>query len=109
MYSMTGDRIRHVPCTQLTIISRVCEAGDDSVIITDLLSDKVDKLSLTTGQIEWTSTDVRYTAAVICYADQYVLVAATISSDIKVLDITTGKKCNMMGFYSFIQESWFLL
>ena len=48
---------------------------------------------------------MRYTAAVICYADQYVLVAATIGSDIKVLDINTGKKCNMMGFYSVILKN----
>ena len=56
------------------------------------------KLSLTTGQIEWTSADVRDPAALVCYADQYVLLAADCSSDINVLDINTGKKCYMMGF-----------
>ena len=101
VYSLTGDIIRHIPCTQLNYNSSICEAGDDSVIITDYWRDKVYKLSLTTGQIEWTSTDVRYPAAVVCYADQYVLVAAMYGSTITVLDINTGKKCNMMGFYSF--------
>ena len=106
VYSLTGDIIRHIPCTQLRYYySIICEAGDDSVIITNWWSDKVYKLSLTTGQIEWTSTDVRYPRAVVCYADQYVLVAADYSSDIIVLDINTGKKCYMMGLYSFILKN----
>ena len=91
VYSLTGDIIRHIPCTQLLWRSSICEAGDDSVIITNWWSDKVYKLSLTTGQIEWTSTDVIYLAAVVCYADQYVLVAILYASTINVLDINTGK------------------
>ena len=67
-------------------------------VITNWLSSQVFKLNLTTGQIEWIFTDVRDPAAVICYADQYVLLAADCSSDINVLDINTGKKCYMMGF-----------
>ena len=102
VYSLTGDIMRHIPCAQLLRYnSSICEAGDNSVIITDRWSNKVYKLSLTTGQIEWTSTDVRDPAAVVCYADQYVLVAADYSSDIIVLGINTGKKCFMTGFHNF--------
>ena len=106
VYSPTGDIMRHIPCTQLVWCSSICEAGDDSVIITYYLEDKVYKLSLTTGQIEWTSTDVRSPAAVVCYAYQYVLVAANYSSAITLLDINTGKKCFMMVFYSFILKNY---
>ena len=92
VYSLTGDIIRYIPCTQLSYDSSMCEAGDDSVaIITSEHSDRVYKLSLTTGQIEWTSTDMGRSAAVVCYADQYVLVAAINSSVIIVLDMNTGR------------------
>jgi len=90
VYSLTGDIIRHIPCTQLSYTSCICEAGDDSVIITDCWTSKVYKLDLTTEEIEWTSTHVEAPTAVVRYAKRYVLVADYSGTSISVLDINTG-------------------
>jgi len=90
VYSLTGDIIRHIPCTQLSYTSHICEAGDDSVIITSWWASKVFKLNLTTEEIEWTSTHVRDLKAVVRYAKRYVLVAAFSGTSISVLGINTG-------------------
>ena len=91
VYSLTGDNIRHISCAQFGDYSSICEAGDNSVVITNYWANEVYKFSLTTGQRYWTSTAMRSPAAVVCYADQYVLVAILYASTINVLDINTGK------------------
>ena len=85
MYTLTGQIIRQIPCQQLAG-GRVslCAADNDSVIVSDKKSNGVYRISITTGQVLWESSQI--------YNNQYGLVASRGQQvKIQILDINTGE------------------
>ena len=95
IYSLTGDVIRKVPCPPcLTMTSSVCmsSCGDDSVVISDLGSRKVVRMSLKDGSLFWSSDRVTNPGGIAHHPAGYVLVVSswTDQTEISVLDEKSG-------------------
>ena len=95
VYTLTGQLAKRIPCQQITR-EDVCmspTADNDSFILSDWISDRVYKISITSGKVMWESDCVVYPQGVTCYNNQYVLVfdGASGREKIHVLEINTGK------------------
>ena len=71
----------------------MCTSDNDNIILSDRTSNRVYKISITSGKVMWESDCVVEPMGVTCYNNQYVLVfgGASSSEKIHVLDINTGK------------------
>jgi outer membrane protein assembly factor BamB len=98
VYSKVGRLIKHIPCPQLSPNWVSLSAADnDSIILSDYHTSKVRKISITTGDVIWTSSDVTQPLEVTCYNNQYVLVASVgETTKISILDISTGELRNII-------------
>ena len=69
-------------------------ADNDSIILSDPQSNRVYKISITSGKVLWESDCVVRPMGVTCYNNQYVLVFGGNSRRVKiqVLEINTGKR-----------------
>ena len=86
MYTLTGQIIRQTPCQKLSRYGYVsmCAADNDSVIVSVDGSQRVYRISITTGQVLWESSQI--------YNNQYVLVASGGQQvKIHILDVNTGE------------------
>ena len=91
IYSLTGQILRHVPCSLLTEGVEVMRAvNDSSVVVSDRLSSLVFRFNITTGDVMWTCKDVRGPQGVTCYGGRYVLVASYDNKTVNILDMKTG-------------------
>ena len=95
IYSESGIIIKQVPCPYISdaIWSVMCEAGQNHIILTNYNQSKVFKLNLTSGEVEWTCTDIPNPEGVVCYGRDYVIVYSyTGPEGIWILNQKTGKK-----------------
>jgi len=92
IYSLTGEVIKHVPCSLLDNSCVVISAADrHCVVVSDLNSSQVFKLDLTTEKVIWTCKDVTRPQGVTCYRSKYILVTNQSSkTTIWILDVKTG-------------------
>ena len=75
VYILTGQLVKQIPCQQIT--GRfVCmsTADNDCIVLSDRTSNRVYKISITSGISLWESDCVVYPRCVTCYNNQYVLV-----------------------------------
>ena len=92
VYSLTGQILRHVPCSLLcNYWGFMCAVDDCSVVYSDYESSKVFRVNISTGHVMWTCSDIVEPQDITCYGRRYVLVASRCHSTVKVLDIKTGK------------------
>ena len=94
VYTLTGQLIKKIPSQQMRG-STVCmsTADNDSIILSDCKSNRVYKISITSGKVLWESDCVVNPQGVTCFNNQYVLVCGWNSGreKIHVLDINTGE------------------
>lgn len=94
LYTLNGgDIVRHINCPFLGDSNiAMCEAGCDSVIITDSASSKVFRLNLVSGEIEWESANVPQPIGVVCYGKEFVLVSTrSTMTQVWMLNVRTGR------------------
>ena len=93
VYTLTGQLVRHIPCQQMSdYVVSLCCADNNSVILSDRYTNKVHRISITSGHIIWTSSHVKRPLGVTCYNNQYVLVSSRGENVmIWILDIKTGE------------------
>ena len=92
IYSLTGQILRHVPCSLLGSSNMtVCAVDDSSVVVSDRGTSQVFRFNITTGDVMWTYKDVIRPQGVTCYGRRYVLVASYNNKTVKILDIKTGE------------------
>ena len=92
IYSLTGQILRHVPCSLLgSSHMTVCAVDDSSVVVSDYGTSQVFRFNITTGDVMWTYKDVSEPLGVTCYGRRYVLVASYDNKTVKILDIKTGE------------------
>jgi len=93
IYSLTGEVIKHVPCSLLCNHRHmaICAADRHCVAVSHYYSSQVFKLDLTTEKVIWTCKDVTYPQGVTCYRSKYILVTNLNSkTTIWILDVETG-------------------
>ena len=94
VYTLTGQLFEQIPCQQITGgIVCMSTADNDSIILSDCKSNRVYKISITSGKVLWESDCVVNPQGVTCFNNQYVLVCGWNSGreKIHVLDINTGE------------------
>jgi len=93
LYSLTGEVIKHFPCSALGNGDvAVCAADRHCVIVSDTSSSQVFKLDLTAEKVIWTCKDVSKPQGVTCYRNRYILVTNRSSKTaIWILDVKTGQ------------------
>ena len=92
VYSLTGQILRHVPCSLLcNDYGFMCAVDDCSVVYSDYKSSKVFRVNINTGHVMWTCSDIVKPQGITCDGRRYVLVASYHCSTVHVLDIKTGK------------------
>ena len=94
VYTLTGQLIKQIPCQQITGgWVCMCTSDNDSIILSDYWSNRVYKISITSGKLMWESDCVVYPTGVTCYNNQYVLVHGRDrgSKKIHILEINTGE------------------
>ena len=102
IYSLTGQILRHVPCSLLTEGVEVMRAvNDSSVVVSDRLSSLVFRFNITTGDVMWTYKDVSGPLGVTCYGRRYVLVAINGCNIVKMLNLETGQRFKLIPYYIF--------
>ena len=75
IYSLNGEKQRSIPCPLIRGgYNSVCGCGPDAVVIAHNDSNKVFRVKLSTGEVEWTSDAVRQPIGVCQYSDKYILV-----------------------------------
>jgi len=92
IYSLTGEVIKHVPCSLLSNSHAAISAADrHCVVVSDYNSSQVFKLDLTTEKVIWTCKDVNIPEGVTCYRSKYILVTnQSRRTTIWILDVKTG-------------------
>jgi len=93
IYSLTGEVIKHVPCSLLSSNSNtaICAADRHCVVVSDWGSSQVFKLDLTTKKVIWTCKDVPGPEGVTCYRSKYILLTNYSSkTTIRILYVETG-------------------
>ncbi|XP_067939299.1 uncharacterized protein [Watersipora subatra] len=92
IYSLTGNKLKDISCPQLSqdCVS-LCVSGSDKVVVSDSGSSQVCLIDISQGQLLWTRKDVTHPLGVACYGERYVLVAASSSSTVRILDSSTGE------------------
>ena len=91
IYSLTGQILRHVPCSLLPKdVEVMCAVDDSSVVVSDRPSSLVFRFNITTGDVMWTCKDINKPQGVTCYGRRYVLVASCGNKTVNILDIKTG-------------------
>ena len=96
VYSLSGEVKMNLACPlKGRHWASICNAVDNSVILSDYSSHKVHRININSGGAIWTA-EVKKPMGVTCYRDKFVLVA-TLSKDVNIyiLDITTGKSHDM--------------
>ena len=94
VYTLTGQLVKQIPCQQITGgWVCMCTSDNDNIILSDCKSNRVYKISITSGKSLWESGSVVNPRGVTCYNNQYVLVfeGDIGSKKIHVLEINTGK------------------
>ena len=94
VYTLTGQLVKQIPCQQIAGIHMCMSIADnDSIILSDYKSNRVYKISITSGKVMWESDCVVYSRGVTCYNNQYVLVHGRDrgSKKIHILEINTGE------------------
>jgi len=92
IYSLTGEVIKHVPCSLLSNHrAAICAADRHCIVVSDYNSSQVFKLDLTTEKVIWTCKDVTHPEGMTCYRSKYILVTNQSSrTTIWILDVETG-------------------
>ena len=94
IYSLTGQILRHVPCSQLALSCiDICAVDDSSVIVLNHKSAQVFRFNIATGDILWTYMfrGLHKPHSAICWGEIYVLVVVRDSDTMMILDIRTGE------------------
>lgn len=94
IYTLTGTKLHSIPCPLIgkQYVS-LCGCGEDDVVVADRSSNKVFRVSLPTGTIQWTSDVVKSPIGVCQHRNQYLLVTTNDSSSTFIawiLDSDTG-------------------
>ena len=79
----------------------MCGCGPDAVVIAHKQSNKVFRVKLSTGEVEWTSNAVKQPVGVCQYSDKYILVTThdTIhQAKVWILDSKSGEQTEGVGF-----------
>ena len=94
IYSDSGNKEKQIPCPNIRANnwSTMCEAGQDHIIFTNYHQSNVFKLNLTSGEVEWTCTEIPRPEGVACYGRDYVIVHNYTGPErIWILNQKTGK------------------
>jgi len=91
-YSLNGEVVNTLPCPLLTdTIVRLSAAYDNSIIISQCDSSLVYKVDTSTGDIIWQCKELTAPCGVICYRDEFVVVADTTKpTQLCVVSLHTG-------------------
>ena len=75
IYSLDGETVRQIPCSQLANRAiAMCDGGDNSIIISDYGACHVFRVSLADGRVMWTAPNITYAQGVALYRKKYVCV-----------------------------------
>ena len=94
IYSERGNVEKQIPCPNIRSknLSTMCEAGQDHIIFTNYHQSNVFKLNLTSGEVEWTCTEIPRPEGVACCGRDYVIVHNYTGPErIWILNQKTGK------------------
>ena len=96
IYTLTGERVRNVPCVLITKnYLTICHVGDNSVLVANGdAKPGLYSVNLTTGDVVWTSDKVDGPIGVVMYSKDVALVTShSRSNKIKIwtLNVDTGK------------------
>ena len=97
IYSLIGQILRHVPCSQLAhSCIDICAVDDSSVIVLNHNSAQVFRFNIATGDVLWTTYTYMFRGlqkprSPRCWSEIYVLVASCDSKTVVILDIRTGE------------------
>ena len=95
IYSLAGRVLRKVPCPpQLTMTGDVSmtSCGPDSVVISDLSSGNIARMSLEDGRLLWSSDSIEHPGGIFYHQTGYVFVVSSsiCPTTISVLDESDG-------------------
>ena len=92
VYSLSGSVIKTISWSQFGAGTHafLCSFNNESIIASDLESNQVSRVNITTGAVMWTCSDVIGPEGVTSYGQKHVLVATCKKSTIKILDAQTG-------------------
>ena len=103
VYTLNGEKRRSIPCPLMgSGFNSVCGCGPDAVVIADDDSNKIFRVKLSTGEVEWTSDAVNKPIGVCQYSDKYILVttAANIhQAKVWILNSKSGEQTKGLGIY----------
>lgn len=94
IYTLTGTKLRSIPCPLIgKEYNSLCGCGEDDVYIAEKASNKIFRVSLSTGEVKWTSDAVKEPIGVSLYNNQHVLVTTHMrirQAKVWVLDTKSG-------------------
>lgn len=124
VYSLTGDKIRTVPCDLLRnsynnylmhnfnmahgidVHNHVCviNAGDESVIVTNYEYNTISRVSTHDGSVMWTSSDVQGPITLSMYGPMYCVVTETLETSDSVAARNTRGRITIID----IAKGWYV-
>lgn len=95
VYTFAGVKVYSVPCEFITdTFVSLCGCGGDAVLIANKKTDKIIKLNLATGEIEWTLDEIVDPVGVCLYSSYHSLVTSSNQKDqvkVSIIDTSSGK------------------
>lgn len=90
IYSLNGELLRTFSCPQIGSTNvALCAVGRNDIIVSDNSFGHVFRMNVSTGMVAWTR-HLTNSLGVVCYGENYVLVASKGNSAIHLLDAKTG-------------------
>ena len=93
IYTLTGERVRDVPCDLITENDlTICHVGDNSVLVADRdAKPGLYRVNLTTEDVEWRSDRVDRPVGVVMYSKDVALVTSyNYSNQVKIWTLNAG-------------------
>ena len=72
IYTLTGDRVRNIPCDLIyNDCLTICHAADNSILVTNFVDyPELYRVNLTTGEVEWRSYKVSDPIGAVMYSKE---------------------------------------
>ena len=93
IYTLTGERVRNVPCVLITKnYLTICHVGQNSILVANGdAKPGLDRVNLTTGDVEWRSDRVDSPIGVVMYSEDVALVTSfSYSNQVKIWTLNAG-------------------
>ncbi|XP_067932426.1 uncharacterized protein [Watersipora subatra] len=108
VYSLNGETIKNVPCSQLgTGAVAIGAAGDNDIIVSNTNARLVFRFNMSTGIVVWTATPIQSPQGVIPYRKNFVCVVSQSTRSVHVLNIKTGEQVSQFTDANITNNTYF--